>query len=117
MDEIQLRKALAKLQSLIDNLPNGDLEEKYVKIYHTLLTDIQKETGHDLSYFVIPESELNRKLVMTSFDDYGDGESLYSDNRFCDREIFMINLRGAVNFINSFSQGSGRRAIGFTQQE
>jgi len=121
MDEIKLRKALALLQSLADELPpRGDIEEKYVNLYHATLADIQNETGHDLNYFSIPPTELERHITSIPgprIGRHGGGEPTYSKVRYCDRARFMIGFKGAVNFINSFMQGTGRRAIGFTQSE
>ena len=119
MDEIKLRKALAMLQSLADELPgNGDIEEKYVDLYHATLSDIQRETGQDLSYFLIPSTELERHITSLPGPRIGRrprGEITYSKVRYCDRARFFVGFKGAINFINSFMQGSGRRAIGFTQ--
>lgn len=116
MDDIQLRKALAKLQSFADELPKGDIEEKYVQIYHSLLADIQKETGQDLAYFRIPTGEVRDQDRGGYTDDYGEWVSVRSSRNFCDREMFMINLKGAINFINSFAAERGQRSIGFTQK-
>lgn len=114
MDEIRLRKASAKLQSFVDNLPEGDIEEKYVSMYHSLLYDIQTETGQDLTYFGIPADQVTRSDTSGYTDDDGDWVDVQSENAECDREFFMINLRGAINFVNSLFQERGPRTIGFS---
>jgi len=121
MDEMKLRKALALLQSLTDELPpRGDVEEKYINLYHQTLADIQNETGHDLSYFSIPSTELERHITSIPgprIGRHGGGEPTYSKDHYCDRARFLIGLKGAINFIKSFMQGAGPRPIGFTKSE
>ena len=122
MDELKLDKALSLLQSLVDELPNGDIEEKYVAIYHGLLTDIQNETGHDLSYFSIPPSEVKPRVTSVDFSTPDghlrkEGTPTYSTIRYCARARFLIGLKGAINFINSQTQTTRRRIIGFTPPE
>jgi hypothetical protein len=115
MDEIALRKALATLRSLSDNLPKGStIEEKYVVMYHSLLADIAKQTGQDLDYFKIPDNELTIRSTggETNFET-GEWIQWYSDERQCDREIFLIKFNGALNFIASFLEQPGKRIIGF----
>lgn len=80
MDEIHLRKALAKLRPFADNFQEGPIEQSYVNLYHSLLNDIRNETGHDFEYFIIHNYEMNRPD---------------SGVQNCDRELFMINLIGA----------------------
>ncbi len=113
MDEIALRKALATLRSFADNLPRGALEEKYVTLYHSLLTDIARETGHDLDYFRIPESEVRVRKAGGQQHESGEWEQWYTKHAECDREIFLIKFNGAVNFIASFLDATGKRVIGF----
>jgi len=126
MDEFKLDKALALLQSLLDELPKHDIEEKYVDLYQRILTDIQSETGHDLSYYSIPPEELKRHVtsVPNAFS-FRRGSSrasnapgpTYSNERYCDRARFLIAIKGAINFINSQARVPDRRVVGFTQPE
>lgn len=105
MDEMTLRKALSLLDSFTTQLPEADIEEKYVKMYHQLLSDIQNETKHDLSYFFIPPEELkptDTAGTNAPFRRQGRSESRFSEERYCDRARFLIALKGVVNFINSF---------------
>lgn len=114
-DEITLRKALATLRSFADNLPKGHtIQEKYVSLYHSLLTDIARETGHDLDYFRIPASEVTIRSAggETNFKT-GEWIPWYTTHAECDREVFMIKFNGALNFIASFLGDGGKRIIGF----
>jgi hypothetical protein len=104
MAELNLKKALAQLHAIRDELPKGSIEEKYVVLYHASLADIQKEIGHDLSYFFIPSEELKRHVTSRPgprIGRYGGGEPTYSKVRYCDRPRFLIALQGAINFIDS----------------
>lgn len=103
MDERKFRKALALLQAIADQLPNGGIEEKFVSMYHTSLTTIQDETGHDLADFFIPTSELHRIQVLTgSRTRFGGFESAPSSERYCDRDLFVIKIKGAIHYLNSW---------------
>lgn len=116
MDEIALRKALATLRSLSDNLPKGStITEKYVEIYHSLLADIARETGQDLDYFKIPAAELTIRSTggQTDFET-GEFTQWWSEDKQCDRDMFMIKFNGALNFIASLLEAPGKRIIGFS---
>lgn len=117
-DEIQLRKAVAMLRSFTDNLPpRGNIEDRYVNLYHSLLTDIESETGHDFDFCLIRDDDLKRRVVMTAFDDYGENPvHTYSNSRYCDRNMFLIKLHGALNYLRSFAPEPVRRIIGFSPE-
>jgi hypothetical protein len=112
MDVMKLRQALAMLHAFTASLPRGDIEEKYVVLYHKTLDDIRAQTNQDLSYFHIPEDELQKKLTMTyDNEDTGQRESLYSDEYYCARERFLMSLRGAISFINASTQDRGATTL------
>jgi hypothetical protein len=100
------------LQAIADRLPaNGDIEEKYVDLYHNALTGIQEQLGCDLSPFVIPDSELEYHL--TSFRSGYQPirqrrkrlpDRTYSEERYCARARFDIGLSGAMNLISGYLQ-------------
>lgn len=113
MDEIALRKALATLRSFGDNTPKGDIEQKYVNLYHELLDEIHNETSQDLSYFVIPDYEMTYRKEPTGFDERGEPIHDHSGARVCENEMFLIKFNGALNFIASFLSEPGKRLIGF----
>jgi hypothetical protein len=114
MDEAKLRSALAMLRAIADKLPaNGDIEEKYIKLYHDALTGIQeqlKEAGLDLSPFFIPDAELKHKVTVTRYyrtirqRQQGVPKREHSEERFCDRTMFDIALAGAMSLIDGYLQ-------------
>ena len=115
MDEIALQKALATLKGFIDNLPRGAwIAEKYVTLYHSLLTDIARETGQSLDYFRVPASEVKIRQSGGRQDFETDTfYPNYTSEAQCDRSIFLIKLEGATNFIASLLSDRGKRIIGF----
>lgn len=118
MDDNALRKALAMLRSFNDNLPHGDIEEKYVTMYNDLLSEIGQQTEHDLTYFQVPDSEIHHEIVSTSFNEWGQPLNSYSTGRHCDRSMVQIKLQGLLNYLSSFLPDSpARRIIGFTQPD
>jgi hypothetical protein len=110
MDEMKLSKALAMLKAIEDQLPDDGIEEKFVALYHTALTNIQDETGYNFIEFFIPMSELHRIRVLTdSRRRFGGFETVPSKARYCDRAIFLIKLKASSNFIESLKQSSIQR--------
>ncbi|HEY1403219.1 MAG TPA: hypothetical protein VGB05_03765 [Pyrinomonadaceae bacterium] len=102
---VKLRQALARLKSLNDNLPTGNIQEKYVADYHSILSVIQQETGHDLTCFFISPTELKRHLISSGRPRMGNrfgSEPTYSQVRHCDRPVFLTQLHSAIKFITDF---------------
>ena len=114
MDETKLRSALAMLQAIAEKLPpHGDIEEKYITLYHNALTGVQeqlKESGCDLSPFLIPDSELKHHVTSSRYyktlrqRQQNVPDKTYSKERSCDRTRFDIALAGAMNLISGYLQ-------------
>ena len=103
VDERKIRAAVSMLRAIADELPDDDIEEKYVEMYHENLTDIQDETEHDLSRFFIPTSELHHRNKLTGHRNrFGGFETAPSMVRYCDREMFLITIKGAIHYLNSW---------------
>ena len=102
MNENKFRKALSLLQAIADQLPQGDIEEKYVFMYHSALVSIQKELGHHLGEFFIPLTELHHNVTYQVLGDDSDANTLYTEKRYCDRARFLMALNGATNYLNSW---------------
>ena len=125
MDEMKLRSALAMLQAIADKLPDGDIEEKYVALYHNALADIQDqldELGCDLSSFFIPDSELKRHVTSSRYGPripriHTGPDVTYSNERYCDGDRFQIALAGAMNLISGYLQTPppAKPKIGFSR--
>ena len=111
MDDSKLRIALALLQGITNKLPkNGDVEEKYVAIYNDAIREVQEQLGHDLSAFLIPETELEHHVTSIKYyrtireRQRNVPKRTYSEQRYCDRTRFDIALDGATNVINGYLQ-------------
>lgn len=113
MDLMKLRQALAMLNAFTASLPDGDIEEKYVALYHKTLDDIRAQTNQDLSYFRIPQTELEPQVRGANRGPRGRGpiQKTYSEERYCDRDRFLMSLRGAINFINASTLDSGATTL------
>ncbi len=115
MNVIKVRQAIARLEVMVDELPKGgQIEEKYVQMYHRALTEIQSEMGEDLSYFTVPESELEHRVTSVRLGNPyrgGGRQTNYSKERFCDRERFLIEIKGAIRFINSLILDKGANTL------
>jgi hypothetical protein len=109
MDLMKLRKALVALDAFASSLPKGDIGERYVHYYHQILNDIQNESRQDLTYFHIPERELENRTVSVEFP--SSRIYTYSNERFSARERFLMGLKGAVMFINSITQDMGATTL------
>jgi len=112
---MKVRKALALLQSFANWLPKGDIAERYIVLYHKALNDIQTERKEDLSYFHIPEEELEYKTVVYK---HSSGKVLtYDGERFCARERFLISFHAAINFINSLTLNHGASTLRLIERD
>lgn len=95
-------KAISDLKILKDNLPEGDVEEKFVNEYHSILTAAQNQINESLREHFIPADELKRRLGPQQFDDYGKLiEASYSSARYCARNFFMFKIDKAVTHLDS----------------
>jgi hypothetical protein len=119
MDGEKLNQAISRLVNFENSLPeHDDIEEKYVDLYHKTLSDIQRESDFDLSYFVIPPTELKHRefhYPRTPRIGHHGGSperTEYSPVRYCDRARFL-ELRGAITSLNRISEGAERRGIGY----
>jgi hypothetical protein len=118
MDVMKLRQALAMLNAFTASLPTGDIEEKYIDLYHKTLEDIRTQTNQDLSYFHIPSPEVRHhetRIARTPRIGHripgSPAHIRYSEQRYCDRARFLMALRGAINFINASTQDSGAATL------
>jgi len=106
---IKLNQAISRLHSLNTNLPKGDIEEKYVTDYHSILSVIEKEANYDLTPFKISMAELQHQVtgrrVGPRLSRYDNEPAVsYSQQRYCDRPVFITQIHGATKFIEEVVQ-------------
>lgn len=112
MDPVKLLEALVHLESVKDDLPLGDVEEKHIIHYHEILTSLARTTGFDLTTFYVPHgsldyqrsSSLNEELERVSHD---------SDERYCDRSVLLMRLDALIKFFAYQTRETEKRPIGF----
>jgi hypothetical protein len=103
MDEKKIRMVVARLSAFASELPDGDIEEKYVVMFHSYLSAIQSETTHDFTSCFIPTSELQHHEEWTGHRDrFGNLLTTPSSVRYCDRPMFLMSLKTAINYLNSW---------------
>ncbi len=83
----KFERAVAKLHAFAEHLPQSEIEEKYIALYHSLLADMEKETGEDLASFQIPEEEVQNRLTGGYHDADHGWLDVYSEHALCDREM------------------------------
>lgn len=103
----KLRMALIRLRSLSENLPEDDVSMKQVDNYHGILDAVQAETGEDLSSFRISPDVFVRHLTGLSWNGAYEGwQTSESNELYCPRSEFLIELRGALQFIEEYLSAS-----------
>lgn len=116
MDTTAFVKAVIKLQSFRQNLPEGDVEETYVADYHGILDVIHQQSGYSFQDFFIPGVRLARYVTSyhpPSRSNRFQEETRYSDSRCCDREFFLMQIDAAIMFLNSLQPKQVKNQIGF----
>jgi hypothetical protein len=115
MDIMKMRKALALLQAFAQELPEGDIHDNYIGLYHEILRDIRDQTRQDLDYFRIPSREIKQRIEATNRVPRIGGrhaiEPTYDEVYYCERARFLISLKGAINFINALTLDSGATTL------
>jgi DNA-binding transcriptional ArsR family regulator len=102
-NQTKLGNFIESLQALREHLPEGDIEEKFVDIYHKTTIAIQMGTALNLSQFFIPQKELERRIESfptgPNIPRHPRAEVEYSKERYCDRAIFLLALDLAINHL------------------
>lgn len=109
---VQILEAYARLKALRQNVPETDVDTKYVREFHAILDLLQNNTAADLNSFRIPSSEI--RPVITG-GNYLSGETYYSDEPYCDYGFFIMKVEGALMLFELLSQqsSSGKEPVGF----
>ena len=113
MTDFRTLEAFGRLKSLRQNVPNKDVETKYVDEFHQVLDLLESVAGVDLKNFRIPASEVRPVVVGGN---YVTGETYYSSRPFCDHAFFLMKLDAVLTMFELLIQArsSDKPAIGFT---
>ena len=92
------RRALAKLSSLRANVSKlgGLVEETYVREFHASLDSLEN-LGIDFSDFRIPDSELNPRVLSTSYRGGGAVHS-YSREKYVQEAFLLTKLDAVIDY-------------------
>jgi len=101
--------AIERLTRFKENMPKGDIEERFVNAYHEILSEEQNRTGVDLSKFVVPPSELKLRRGITSFDEWEEVKETSWDGPYCNRNFLMMKIDDAIIALRSASSVSVAR--------
>lgn len=114
MDRTQLNSIWAQMKSFREHLPTGDLEEKYVAMYHQYLRQLSNLTDYDLTDYFIPDDEVRRRWEGSGYNpETFQQEVFYSKESSCDREFLMMKLDAVLMFFLFEEQMPEKRPIGF----
>lgn len=123
--QIQFQQAAAMILGFEQNLPQSlKIPTSYVAKYHDNVDKIQVATGLDLGHFRIPEDELI-PVTKTRSESIGrDRLGVSRGTRFiavptgsyyCPRSMFLIHLKGLVNFLQmQLAPKERAKIIGFS---
>jgi len=79
MSSSSVLEAYVRLKSLRQNLPEYDVEMRFVSEFHQILDLLQSASGTNLDSFRIPPSELKPIMVAGN---YLDGSAEYTPDNF-----------------------------------
>jgi hypothetical protein len=103
----EIKKAYVNLISLKKNIPQYQIKEKYVDMYHTEIDRLIKLGLQDLEEFKIPENEITPRVTSSNMMT---NEKTYSSERYVEREIFLIKLDAILSY---FEVAQSQTEIGF----
>jgi hypothetical protein len=109
MNQTVIFQAYSRLKALKANLPDRiHADHTYVEEFDNILDILQKESGHDLSPFHVPASQMQRE---SSGGNYITGEVFYTGRTVCTRSYLMMRIDGVLGF---FTLSGAKTNVGFT---
>jgi hypothetical protein len=108
VNETAIKQAYVRLKSLKANLPDRiHADQTYVEEFHSIVDILQNESGHDLSAFRVPATQMQRE---SSGGNYITGEVFYTGRLVCTRSYLMMRIDGVLGF---FTLVSSKETVGF----
>lgn len=97
----QWKLAVSRFAGFASNLPMW-VDEEHVAQYHSIIVDVEKASGEDLSHFKIPDKKLRPKVAQAQLGVGGHpGHVRYTDKKFCDTGYFRSQVEGLAHYLNS----------------
>ena len=114
MSDATLFEAYARLNALKSNVPEYyQVHEKWVVEFHSILDLLQATTGHELSNFRVPTSEVHPMVVSVQMASMGrPGRTNYSRDNHCERSFLVMKIDGVLNYF-TYQSAPQERKIGF----
>lgn len=114
MDERKWKQAWAVLSGMRNNIPE-EVDEKFVLRYHSLLETFQGLLNEDLGDFRIRNDELAPQLIFAVASPGSQGQSAFTDSRYCDRSVMLERLDSVIFYLQSLVEPSteSKRRMGF----
>jgi hypothetical protein len=109
----QILRAIARISSIKDAAPsNTFLERRWVDEYHAALTSIETTLNTTLEEFKVESNSICRIPVSGN---YITGETIYSDEVFCERSILLQKTEAVLKYLNFLLQPAPppEKKIGF----
>ena len=105
-------EAYVRLKALRQNLPDHDVEMRFVNEFHQILDLLQASSGANLDSFRIPPGELKPIMVAGN---YLDGSAEYTDENFCNHSFFVMKVDGVLMYFELLqaSRAESKPVIGF----
>lgn len=106
----QLLHSYSIISSLKINIPDGyEINDTWVREYHSALEKMEKELALDLTDFKVPSEEVKRSVASSN---YISGKVSYRDGLWCKRAILMHKVDSVLAYFSGLQSGEERK-IGF----
>jgi hypothetical protein len=109
IDSDKITRVYARLVALKQNLPLGEVEDKYVDEYHNLLGRLEPE--FDVEEFKIPPDWVI-STVGVVVKDYKTGKSKYGETQHVQRHLFLTRIDGLLHYFELLGvKDSSRKTV------
>lgn len=110
----ELAKLLARLTALKGNIPDKhEVPQKYADEFNSILIGLEKISGETLGDFVIPDNEITPRIRIM-----GIGRTIYSDDKYCDKEYLLMKIDGVLGFFTlALQPDDAKEKFGFRVEE
>ena len=108
-DQDKLLRAFARISSIKETMPdNFEVEERWVKEFHSALEQVSTEIDSDLSEFQLDQGALYRSVAGSSMD----GEISYRKGLWCERSVLLQKVEAVLTYLQLLLQPPEKK-IGF----
>jgi hypothetical protein len=91
----EIKKSYVNLQSIKKNLPDDQIEEKYVAMFHKEIDHLINLGFSELEEFKIPSEEIAPRVVQYNTIS---GNTTYSHEKYMDKEMFLMKIYAILSY-------------------